>query len=278
MAKLKFCIHPLFFVFGLYYALEGKIWLFICFTLTALMHELGHSVAAERLGYKLNRIVLMPYGAMVNGDIGGIKLKDEVMVALAGPLLNMFVAMFFVSFWWLIPEIYAATETVVAANVALALINLIPAYPLDGGRIVLSLLSMKIKRSTAEIIVRLIGILCSAFLTVLFIVSCFYTINLSLLFFAAFILIGALSKKKDIKYIKLYIGYSKQALKRGLPIKRIAISEHTSIGKTIAALDSGSLNEVVVFCDDGKEIIISYRELARIIERSSISDEIGKAI
>ena len=78
---MKFSIHPLFFVFGLYFALTGKVFLFLTATLTALLHEFGHALAAEKLGYKMNKITLMPYGAVVNGAIGGLSYKDEVSVA-----------------------------------------------------------------------------------------------------------------------------------------------------------------------------------------------------
>ena len=47
---MKFSIHPLFFVFGLYFALTGKVFLFLTATLTALLHEFGHALAAEKLG------------------------------------------------------------------------------------------------------------------------------------------------------------------------------------------------------------------------------------
>jgi len=61
---MRISIHPLFFLFGIYFALRGKVFLFLNFTLTALIHELGHAIAAERLGYKMNKISLMPYGAV----------------------------------------------------------------------------------------------------------------------------------------------------------------------------------------------------------------------
>lgn len=59
---IRLGIHPLFFVFGIYFALTGKVFLFLVYTLTALVHEYGHAVCAERLGYKMNKISLMPYG------------------------------------------------------------------------------------------------------------------------------------------------------------------------------------------------------------------------
>ena len=53
---MKISIHPLFFIFGIYFALTGKVFLFLNFTLTALIHEIGHSITAERLGYKQSTV------------------------------------------------------------------------------------------------------------------------------------------------------------------------------------------------------------------------------
>ena len=78
MDGLKLSVHPLFYAFGLYYAVTGKILAFIIYTLSAVIHEIGHSVVASKSGYRLNRITLMPFGAVVKGDIDGLKLKDEI--------------------------------------------------------------------------------------------------------------------------------------------------------------------------------------------------------
>ena len=68
MGGVTLKIHPLFYLFGLYYALTGRIFIFIVYTIVALVHELGHSFVAERLGYRLKSIVLMPYGAVIGGE------------------------------------------------------------------------------------------------------------------------------------------------------------------------------------------------------------------
>ena len=110
---MKISIHPLFFIFGIYFALTGKVFLFLNFTLTALIHEIGHSIAAERLGYKMNKILLMPYGTVVNGAIEGLSYKDEIKVAFYGPLFNLCVCVIFTCLWWLVPNWYPYLESVV---------------------------------------------------------------------------------------------------------------------------------------------------------------------
>ena len=75
--------------------------------IVAIQHECAHAFAAAKLGYKLNKIVLMPFGAIIDGDMSGISFKDELLVAACGPLCNLCTAIFFIALWWLKPTMYA---------------------------------------------------------------------------------------------------------------------------------------------------------------------------
>ena len=97
MGRINLYIHPLFFLFGVYYALTGRIFIFVICTVSAIIHELGHSFVANNKGYILNKITLMPFGAIVSGDIDGIRPKDELAIAFAGPFINLLVGVFFVA-------------------------------------------------------------------------------------------------------------------------------------------------------------------------------------
>ena len=99
MAGLKVSIHPLFFLFGLCYALTGKIFIFLIYTFSAVAHEIGHSLVAAGKGYKVNKLVLMPYGAVISGDTD-LSVEDQISIAVAGPLVNLLIALFFVASWW----------------------------------------------------------------------------------------------------------------------------------------------------------------------------------
>ena len=100
MGKIKVSVHPLFFAFGLYFAFTGKVFSFISFTIVAVIHEIGHSFVAARLGYRLEKITLMPYGCIISGKTQSFSYKDEVKIAFAGPLVNL--ATVFVFFWALV--------------------------------------------------------------------------------------------------------------------------------------------------------------------------------
>ena len=88
----RFSVHPLFLVLGVYYCFVGRLPVFLLSALVALQHECAHAFAAARLGYRLDRVVLMPYGAVIDGDLEGIGFRDEICVAVWGPLCNLITA------------------------------------------------------------------------------------------------------------------------------------------------------------------------------------------
>lgn len=270
MANLKIYIHPLFYIFGLYFALTGKVFSFLIYTITAIIHETGHSYVSEELGYRLKRIVLMPYGAVISGDIKGLKYRDEIRIALAGPLLNLGIGLFFTALWWLVPEIYPYTESVVYANVSLALINFIPAYPLDGGRILLSTLSLYVRRKIAINVVKITGMLFTFLLLGLFVVSCIYSVNFTFLFFATFIFAGLIDKNGENTYIRIYSNLYESSLKRGCEVKKLALLKDTPIKRITKLIDSDCLYEIEVLTNEAKRIkTLSVSEVAELLEKAS---------
>lgn len=253
--KGKFSVHPLFILFGIYFALIGKVFSFLTVTLCALLHEFGHYCKAQKLGYMLVKIQLMPYGAVISGDISGIKFKDEILVAIAGPLINLCLGILCVALWWLFPDTYAFTEEIATANFSLFFVNLIPAYPLDGGRILLNGLSFLIKRKKAVIICKTLSVVISIGFIVLYIISAMRgESNLSILFFAFFIIAGAFSFKRDNKYVKFYSRFKKEQIEKGTEIKIIAVSEKTTVKQLLKKIDGEYLCEVRVLNDSGKAV------------------------
>ena len=265
MGGLKIAVHPLFYAFGVYYALTGRIIVFIIYTACAVMHEIGHSIAAANTGYRLDRITLMPFGAVVKGDIDGLKLKDEIKIALAGPFLNLVVGLFLVACWWIFPTLYAFTDTVCQANLSLALINLIPAFPLDGGRVLSAAVALKWGKSVSSAVCKITGVAISLLLFLAFLITVFSGVNLSLLFFALFVCFGAFGKAKDNKYIKLYTAVWVKNLKRGAIVKRQAVDKSVLVKKVMSMLDETAVNEIDVYEKDKKVATLSPRKLSFII-------------
>ena len=112
----------------------------------------------------------------------------------------------------------------------------------------------------------------------MFALSVFYTPNLSLLFFALFVLFGTFGKAKDNKYIRLYPCLSEQSLKRGMPFKKYALHKSASVKKLTSLIDESAVNEVAVF--DGDRIIktLSPRAINQIIETGDLYSPIEKYV
>ena len=194
-AKRNFYVHPLFLVVGVLSALTGTgVFVFLGATLAALEHELAHALAARRFGYALDKVVLMPYGAVISGDLAGMPPREMLWVLATGPLINAATALGFVALWWLFPETYPYTDTAFYVSLSLFLVNLLPAYPLDGGR-ALRLIISTLSKKAADIT----GIVCNI-LTVCAVLSYFvYTCvrgkpAFTALAFSVLLLAGALGR------------------------------------------------------------------------------------
>lgn len=275
MGCIKLTVHPLFFLFGLYYSITGRIFVFIIYTVSAILHELGHSFVAQSLGYRLKRITLMPFGAVISGDTENLKPSDQLKIALAGPFLNLGVGLFFVAIWWVFPETYAYTDLVAEANFSLALVNFLPVFPLDGGRILQSFLALRVGKRKAVIVCRMIGVGVAVMLFVMFVWSCFIGFNLSLLFFSLFVIASAFDKNKENAYARVYTVFSPERLKRGVDIRRQGVDKDITVKKMIAILDGDAINELVVYGDGTPIAVLNQEKINQIIEKGTIYDKIS---
>ncbi|MBQ9486014.1 MAG: hypothetical protein IJU83_04165 [Clostridia bacterium] len=278
MGGIKYSVHPLFFAVGFYYALTGRIFVFLIYTFTAVLHETGHSVVAGRAGYGLNKITLTPFGAVASGNIEGLKFYDELKIAAAGPLVNLCVGLFFVALWWIFPETYAFTDIAAEANFVMAAVNFIPVYPLDGGRIFFALLSLRFGRERAGIVCKITGAVVGTLLIGGFIYTLFYLPNPSLLFFGLFVFTGTFGREKENKYVRLNSVFDAENLKRGVPVKRTAVSKETTIKSLVKMLDAAAINEIYVY--DGEKLLkkFSPKEVSRIITEGNLYSAVGNYV
>ncbi|MFB5763410.1 M50 family metallopeptidase [Paenibacillus medicaginis] len=142
---VTFALHPLFVLIMLASVFTGHFIELITLFAIVLIHELGHAAAAALLGVKVLSIQLLPFGGVaVMEDRGCLPAWKEIVIALAGPLQNglMILALLFLkSFLWVNNDF--ATYAI-HGNIIIALFNLLPILPLDGGKIVQALLSLRL--------------------------------------------------------------------------------------------------------------------------------------
>jgi Zn-dependent protease/CBS domain-containing protein len=128
--------------------------LFVC----VLLHEYGHSIVAQRLGIEIGDITLLPIGGLARLKVLPERPWDEVKIAVAGPLVNVVLAPIFLGVALLLGSDLMRPANILQGvqsagqvfaylgliNVALVLFNLIPAFPMDGGRVLRGLLATRL--------------------------------------------------------------------------------------------------------------------------------------
>ncbi|WP_257008121.1 M50 family metallopeptidase [Bacillus sp. FJAT-45350] len=133
----KFKIHPLFyFVLGIG-VVTGYFQEVIMLFLIVFIHEMGHAIAAHFFKWKINKIELLPFGGVAEmNEAGNRPLREELIVVLAGPIQHLWLmALSFVllpfDFWTV-----ADHQLFLWHNLIILSFNLLPVWPLDGGRLV----------------------------------------------------------------------------------------------------------------------------------------------
>lgn len=193
-------VHPTFILLFLWFVLTKNFIGFLSFVLVVLMHEYGHYFVAKKLGYKLDGFFIAPYGVSLNYSEKAFDSKDELLIALAGPCVNFFISLVLVTLWWIVPDIYNFTSEVVVQSVMLGLFNLLPCYPLDGGRVFASLLQNSLSRERAVKLTVKFNYFFSFILLSLFFVSLFIDFNPTLCLCGCFLVLGIIDSKFECRY------------------------------------------------------------------------------
>ena len=263
---IKFKLHPLFIVFGFSLIFFGGIKLFFVYFLSLILHELGHYFVAKFLGYKLNSIVFMPYGISLNGRGNIFKKSDEIFIAIAGPLINNLLVLLCVGTWWFFPEFYFYTEEFVSANLSLGLFNLLPFFPLDGGRMLVAISSFSKNKFNVFKVMKRVSFVGSVIFAILFFLSVFHSVNFTFLFIATFLLASSMDGKNNLFYERA-LKFVKDIDAKPLEVKTYILSINTNM-KDVLKLVSGNYYVNFVFVDDKFNVIkkLTENELIKMLE------------
>ena len=266
----RFRVHPLFLAAGLVSAFTGDLMLFLAAAVAAVEHECAHAFVARRYGFALDKLVLMPYGAVLSGDISGIAKRQELAVLAAGPLANAATALAFVALWWLFPETYPYTDAAAYVSFSLFLVNLLPAYPLDGGRM-LHLLLSPLGERRARRICRAVTLLVAAGVLAYFIWTCFADPAWTALIFSVLLAAGAFGGGR---YARMTFSREK-GLARGLEERRVVISAERTVQDTFRFLREEKYLGLVLF--SGGECLgeLTEEEYLRAVQAGAWSEPLG---
>lgn len=229
--------------------------LFIC----VLMHEYGHSLVAQRLGIDIEDITLLPIGGLARMAAMPEKPMDEVKIAIAGPLVNLVLAPILLVVAFLLganlldpaglTSIGSFTQVVVylgIINVALAVFNLLPAFPMDGGRILRGLLASRLGAVRATDVASRVG---QIFAVGFFLVGLFYNPILSLV--AVFIFLGATSEAQMTRQREMMRGLTVADV-MGTKRRTETITPYHNFGQVMDAVIHGYQEDFPVVDADGR--------------------------
>ncbi|MBA3724991.1 MAG: site-2 protease family protein [Armatimonadetes bacterium] len=220
VAGIPIRLHFTFLLFIVFVAIEANktnspqlIALIPAIFVCVVLHELGHALVAKRYGIRTREITLYLIGGIAYIE-GRPKPAQEFWIALAGPAVNVVIALILLPFvyyqYGALPALNFSVERepflrgLYLANVALPLFNMIPALPMDGGRVLRSVLAMRMSESRATKIAATVGQTFAFGVAIYGLTSG----NIFLLLIAFFVFMGASQE------VASSVGYSLVAQKR----------------------------------------------------------------
>lgn len=225
----------LFFILLIFLSfITGLVWQMFALVLALSVHELAHILTAKSFGYTIASIEILPFGGIIDIEQLEDSTSDlDILIILAGPMANFVTAIFLM---FLVSNKFFSFDVCkqfINRQLYLGFFNLLPALPLDGGRIFVLWLRQKVSFISAVKIAARTGRIIAFILTVVGIVGC-----LLKKFFIDFVIIGVFlfleskkeEKKAPITFIKYTTKKKETLLKQGcLPIKSIVVIDKTPV-------------------------------------------------
>ncbi|MBI0398099.1 site-2 protease family protein [Cyclobacterium marinum] len=245
--------------------LAGALFILALFGCVVL-HEFGHALMAKKYGIPTRDITLYPIGGVASLNRMPEKPSQELAVALAGPAVNVVIAgilyIFLLSNDQLLPisEIdHVAGENfwfnLMTANVILAVFNLIPAFPMDGGRVLRAVLAFNLDKLRATTIAVQVGQL----LAIVFVFLGFFT-NFWLVFIGLFIFLGAGAEAVHESAKSALVGYTASDV---LVQQYTRLSPLETFEKAVQMLRNTQEQGFVVVENDQAKGVLTRKELIK---------------
>ena len=230
--------------------------LFLC----VVLHEFGHIFMAKRFGVKTPEVIISPIGGIANMERIPKVPVQELQVAIAGPLVNVVIAALLMVGFGIGFEQLGSIQFDTASlavrlayvNVALVLFNLVPAFPMDGGRVLRAILAMNMDAAKATDVAARIG---QAFAFLFVLVGLYY--NLMLMLVGVFIYFAAAAEQQQAAFV----GFAKRLLVRdAMEALPATLPSTAKLSDAVDALLAAAQHEFPVVGQTGQVVGILDRD------------------
>ena len=220
--------------------------------LSLTVHEAAHGMLASRLGYEVRSIEIQPFGFVAELNCDEAPPGDLAAIYAAGPVASLSLAAMNSLAEWLLPAYKNAGLGITSYNLLIMGVNLLPALPLDGGRLIYAAFSVR-GRKAARRLLKLSGtVLGMSFIAVFCILLLQGFINPTFLVMGVFLVLAALKFNDKIRAplsIKRRLSSD-----RILPVSIIAAHESMYISEAVRLLPQGKYALISVLDDEGRKL------------------------
>jgi Zn-dependent protease/predicted transcriptional regulator len=257
-------------------ALSGMLFFALLF-LCVLLHEYGHALMARRFGVGTRDITLLPIGGVARLERIPEKPVQELWVALAGPAVNVVIALLLTA-WLLLQNAWeplstlgiadgSLVERLLAVNFGLVIFNMLPAFPMDGGRVLRAVLAMRMDHARATKIAATVG----KTLAVLFAIYGMFA-NPMLILIAYFVWSGA-SQETSMAQVKAVI--SGAYVRDAMVTQFHTVTVHTTLREMIVLMLSGAQRDFPVVKRESVIGMLVHTDILAAIQGSELETPVA---
>jgi Zn-dependent protease/CBS domain-containing protein len=257
-------------------ALSGVLF-FVGIFFCVLLHEYGHALMARRFGIGTRDITLLPFGGVAQLERMPDKPAQELWVALAGPAVNVVIAAG-LGFWLYLTgtwEPLAALgpvdgnliERLMSVNIFLVLFNMLPAFPMDGGRVLRALLAMRLDYTRATNIAATVGKVMAGIFAVLGFLG-----NPMLLVIAFFVWSGA---THEAAATELKSGLAGAAVRDAMVTDFVAVTPEATLNDVSLLVLSGSQEDFPVVSNGKLVGLLTHADIMEAIRTRSPDEPVS---
>ena len=192
-------------LFLIIFFITNQLEIYLLFMLFTILHELGHLAAGIILGFRPKGIKIFPIGLAIsfkvncdnyNSNIKNAKIitLKKLLIAIFGPLTNFIISAFFIMFN--VSFFGFSRENIIYANILIGIFNLIPIYPLDGGRIVKNLIHINKSLKISYKYTNFISNVSLIFLTIIASIAILYFKNIAILIMIGYLWLLVIRENK----------------------------------------------------------------------------------